>query len=549
MIIILLILVMAGLGNATIINIPADYPTVQQGLNAALEGDTVLVADGIYSENLVYPNCNLFLASWYLLDGDTTHISNTILDGSQPSNPDSGSVLYMEGGQDSTTVIMGLTLQGGTGTLNSSWWGGNPKRYGGGCVIRHAAPVLKYNRIHHNSAYYGGGLYLLGDDGIFLQNNEIFYNQYITSGGGLKGDSCSATLLSNHIHHNSSGYQAGGIMFWFCDTIVIADNDIDHNEAVVDGAAGFCAPGTFLVTGNVISDNYLSSPNVGAGLNFGVSPGFTYVTLTNNQFLRNEGGFIYGALGMSSGVQGVVMDNVFQDNSSYEAAGITLWNGIFTISNNQFINNTGTLSGTIYIGTGVYVQIFDNVFTGNIGSPQNASAIFAYTNVSTNVIYDNNIYGNSPPAVAISSDSPFPTLNAINNWWGDASGPYHPILNPTGLGDAVGDSVLFDPWLTEPVWAPPASPRTTPERFLLSPAYPNPFNPITTIGFALPQAARVSLIVYDVSGRIVATLVNGWREAGNHEVTFDAGELPSGVYLAKLEAGNFSAVQKLVLLK
>ena len=80
-------------------------------------------------------------------------------------------------------------------------------------------------------------------------------------------------------------------------------------------------------------------------------------------------------------------------------------------------------------------------------------------------------------------------------------------------------------------------------------AYPNPFNPATTIAFALPEQARVTLTVYDAAGRVVATLVNGWRSAGSHKVTFDASNLASGIYLYRLTAGNFTAADKLVLLK
>jgi len=78
---------------------------------------------------------------------------------------------------------------------------------------------------------------------------------------------------------------------------------------------------------------------------------------------------------------------------------------------------------------------------------------------------------------------------------------------------------------------------------------PNPFNPTTTISFALPEAARVTLSVYDVSGRQVAELVNGWRDAGSHEVTFDGSNLTSGIYVYRLTADNFSASGKMVLMK
>ncbi|MCX6639594.1 MAG: C10 family peptidase [bacterium] len=87
------------------------------------------------------------------------------------------------------------------------------------------------------------------------------------------------------------------------------------------------------------------------------------------------------------------------------------------------------------------------------------------------------------------------------------------------------------------------------KEFTLNQNYPNPFNPTTTLHYELPAASQVTLKVYDTSGRLVTTLVNGYRQAGAHEVTFDGSRLASGVYLVRLEAGEFRAVQKMVLLK
>jgi hypothetical protein len=88
-----------------------------------------------------------------------------------------------------------------------------------------------------------------------------------------------------------------------------------------------------------------------------------------------------------------------------------------------------------------------------------------------------------------------------------------------------------------------------PQKFALHSPVPNPFNPSTAISYELRAASHVSLKVYDTAGRIVTTLVDGWRAAGTHEVTFDGSRLASGIYLAKLEAGENMALQKLVLLK
>jgi hypothetical protein len=80
-------------------------------------------------------------------------------------------------------------------------------------------------------------------------------------------------------------------------------------------------------------------------------------------------------------------------------------------------------------------------------------------------------------------------------------------------------------------------------------ASPNPFNPSTTICYELRAASHVSLKVFDTTGRDIATLVNGFRDAGQHTVTFDGRNLPSGIYLYSLKAGQNTASGKLLLLK
>ncbi|HMB90640.1 MAG TPA: lamin tail domain-containing protein, partial [Rhodothermales bacterium] len=88
-----------------------------------------------------------------------------------------------------------------------------------------------------------------------------------------------------------------------------------------------------------------------------------------------------------------------------------------------------------------------------------------------------------------------------------------------------------------------------PSEYVLGANYPNPFNPATTIEFALPEAATVRLTVYDVTGREVARLVEGSVSAGQHRVLFDARSLPSGVYFYRLTAPGFTQTQRMVLMK
>lgn len=94
----------------------------------------------------------------------------------------------------------------------------------------------------------------------------------------------------------------------------------------------------------------------------------------------------------------------------------------------------------------------------------------------------------------------------------------------------------------------PASLNVPEEAVLLS-AFPNPFNPSTTIGFQLEEAAMVKLAVFDITGREAARLVEGWLSEGAHQAVFDCGDLVSGVYFARLEGESVNCVKKLLLVK
>jgi hypothetical protein len=83
----------------------------------------------------------------------------------------------------------------------------------------------------------------------------------------------------------------------------------------------------------------------------------------------------------------------------------------------------------------------------------------------------------------------------------------------------------------------------------LSQNYPNPFNPVTQIQYSLEKSSNVTLRVFDILGREVATLINENQNAGRHVVDFDASNFASGIYLYRLEAGSFIQVKKMILMK
>ena len=88
-----------------------------------------------------------------------------------------------------------------------------------------------------------------------------------------------------------------------------------------------------------------------------------------------------------------------------------------------------------------------------------------------------------------------------------------------------------------------------PVTYHLNQNYPNPFNPTTIISYSLPKGGLVSVKIYNILGQEVRTLVSQYQSTGNHQVTFDAHSLPSGIYFYRIHSGNFSMVKKMVLLK
>lgn len=119
--------------SARIINVPGDYPTIQAGIDASNDGDTVLVDEGIYVENINFNGHNIVLGSLFLTTGDISYISSTVIDGDS-----SGSVVTFENEEDSTAVITGFTIRYGCTT------------YGGGIFCFQSDPVISHNVIGDN---------------------------------------------------------------------------------------------------------------------------------------------------------------------------------------------------------------------------------------------------------------------------------------------------------------------------------------------------------------------------------------------------------------
>jgi photosystem II stability/assembly factor-like uncharacterized protein len=136
------------------------------------------------------------------------------------------------------------------------------------------------------------------------------------------------------------------------------------------------------------------------------------------------------------------------------------------------------------------------------------------------------------------------------SWVGIGSPPTNsfgtPIADPDGILYVGSDIGLYRTTRTTGV---NESHGEIPTTFALRQNYPNPFNPSTTITFELPKASPVTLSVYDLLGREVTVLVNERRNAGVHEVKFDASGLASGVYFYRMQAGSYVDTKKLLLVR
>jgi hypothetical protein len=113
-------------------------------------------------------------------------------------------------------------------------------------------------------------------------------------------------------------------------------------------------------------------------------------------------------------------------------------------------------------------------------------------------------------------------------------------------------TILIDPSSTSwsgPIATDVVAATELPTEFALHQNYPNPFNPSTTLEYHVPQSAFVSLKVYNLLGQEVATLVNEQKEPGRYSVRWVADAVSSGIYFAKMQAGSFTQVRRMMVVK
>ncbi|HSG67596.1 MAG TPA: hypothetical protein VK994_02740, partial [Bacteroidales bacterium] len=361
--------------SQNILRVPCDFPTIQEAIDAAANGDTVLVNDGTYFENIRFKGKAITVASHFILDGDPEHIDNTVIDGSQAVNPDSASCVMFINGEDTTSILNGFTVTGGKGTFNMTW----QVRAGGGIFVCNSGAKITNNNIVYNQVEAtvagGAGIQVLKDptvSWVVIKNNTISHNTSIAHGmsafGGGMSVTMNARIINNVIEYNTctndgEGTDGGGI-------------EIER------------MPGSqqldITIANNTIRHNVLNGTNNGIGA--GIMSLYCWADIHDNVVAYNEanandvtyGGGIYiwssvnGAL-----IQSNIVENNFCNADHSYGGGIVVRNsGLTKIYDNEVNNNTVTGpevagAGGIWVGAPtdtVYLQgnnIKDNVMNGN----------------------------------------------------------------------------------------------------------------------------------------------------------------------------------------
>lgn len=265
--------------------------------------------------------------------------------------------------------------------------------------------------------------------------------------------------------------------------------------------------------------------------------------ISNNMIVNNKADYEGGGIDMAFGASPIIIGNTISGGTAQFAGGISVDSLAQPLIRKNII--TDNIAFTYGGGIGCYnnsaATIDSCIISGNtLWGVQSAysNTQINYCNIIDNLGYDVYNYGPS-------------TIDCENNWWGHATGPYHPTSNPGGQGGNVSDYVDFNPWATGPYpWGV--------EEGILSEAVditlqikPNPFRNSVNITFSTDyNTEAMSLTIYDATGRVVMQL----NDLANNQIYWNGTDdfnrrLPSGVYLLQLQAGDRSATEKLLLVR
>ena len=272
-----------------VLAVPAKYSTIQTAIDSAVPGDTVLVAPGRYYENIRFKGKGIVVASQFARTRTSADIERTIIDGSRPAHPDTGTVVRFVNQEDSTAVLEGFTITGGTGTI---WLDAKDIAYfreGGGILSELGSPTIRYNHIVGNEAIAktknvkgdslisaGGGAIRCGYSEPTITNNVIRGNKG-RYGGGIVLFHSAGIVRNNVIADNTGGEDFGGAGLWIVGPLsyrlstLVEHNTIVNNKSTATDSAGrgmrgrggaLIAAGTkVVVRNNIVWGNSQSAGN------------------------------------------------------------------------------------------------------------------------------------------------------------------------------------------------------------------------------------------------------------------------------------------------
>jgi len=402
----------ASTAAQTTIRVPLDYPTIQLGINAAADGDTVLVAPGTYVENINFLGKAITVTS----EGGP---EVTFVDGN-----DVEPVVKFRSGERRDSVLSGLTLLNGRST--SATFG-----EGGGIWVWGASPTITGNIIAKNRACSGAGIGVDLGSSPLIQRNTIINNRHdFCSGGGGGGIFVSPGAATPRP-----------------PPVEILDNVISGNDARFDRGGGIMTHGNTLIRGNLITDNFTADHNCAGGGIYARSD----VTIVHNVVARNRAHCGAGVYLDSTPVGYVVAHNTIVDNDAPPRSGLPgVGSGIYYHSGagaggvvprprgNLIVAKSG--QNAVYCGPSTVLPVFEynNVFApAGTAYGGSCNAQPGATNISADPLFLDQVAGNfhlqpGSPSLDISGD----LVPAF-----DISGSLVPFLPAR---DADGNARLMD---------------------------------------------------------------------------------------------------------
>ena len=302
--------------NALTIHIPGDHETIQAGIDAAQNGDTVLVEPGVYVENIDFNNKGIVVASLFLTSGDENYIDVTVIDGDS-----SGSVVRIDSGAMQQAILMGFTIRNGFADF-------------GGGVVCYGYSSISYLHVTENSASDAGG----GIAGIaHMDHLRVTRNNAREMGGGIYLFSAQTSLENVEVSENSTEGHGGGI---YCSWYSIMDSvSLISNQAVDgDGGGMYCRSSNVDMTNLTVTGN--SAARGGGFYFYRSSPNLTTGVIGANRS-ENDGGGIYFDTNEDQESPAILTDLTISHNNALDGAG-----GIEVINANVIFNEISIIGNT-----------------------------------------------------------------------------------------------------------------------------------------------------------------------------------------------------------